>query len=984
MSFLVASAERISSNVPLNLGVSDASGAGGTGGSWTWDAADKVLTLNNVYLDITDEHAIEIPADSKIILTGENIISVTGNDVSGIYSEGSLAISGDGSLSITVNCSFGSGAVFIDSDTVSLLKINIEGALTVKAPNAAAGIFALECDVNISTDDNLTLSGSSYGIMSTRGIKLAAQGKIDIQVTDDVALSSVSHIYAYDDAELIGNVLALGNNSGITGKIESTDGGTVYLAGSIPSGHKLQITGNTVIAAGKTLNNDGTITLSEGYIITNHGTISGSGTITPPPIDHSAALIFVNGENIVNAPNKTINFENGSAVFNSETSTLTLTNAVINKSYQIHPLFPSGIYTNRDIKIVLVGNNEITAGEVGIVNDGKHIEFSGAGTLTTTGEYGGIYSEKGTIVMNALVTATHSGDDGIAILLTAETAAEESAPLTVSPALKVVEGSALKSCKSGGVSYYSYSTGELSFIPAEAPLNPYDVVGGAGKTVTFASTLKHVSEHPAKIPTSRTKNDISTINIAAGVTGGLKPYKFTAEGLPNGIKIDSQNGIIYGQSALPIPAGVAKITATDALGHSILIDVPYGYFVNVSASDTPRTTEGVIAANTSGNAGLAESDMTDILAFTPPPGATDFSFYIRSEKQLSSLALPSSSFDSLQEIDAALKILTDQATVKFNSLAVAAIDSAAGSVDVTFTVGKITSAIAESVLTAKQHEAITTKFIDPGIFSFAVSSSGVKMASLDSGKMSVSIPYNLSSSEAAGGLRLWYISSTGVLLETPFNFDIATNLIEFETDKLGVFVISYDGIDSWQNPYADVKAADWFYKNVWYVVTNELMNGTSPTTFEPDAFTTRAMLVTVLYRLEGSPAITDACPFEDVESDAWYTNAVIWAQKHEIVTGYDENTFGPNDYITREQMATILYRFVTKYKGIDAGEIAIPTKFVDITRTSNYAVPAMCWAVEKELLTGVTAQMLEPQSNATRAQMATVLQRFIQNILSNH
>ena len=178
-------------------------------------------------------------------------------------------------------------------------------------------------------------------------------------------------------------------------------------------------------------------------------------------------------------------------------------------------------------------------------------------------------------------------------------------------------------------------------------------------------------------------------------------------------------------------------------------------------------------------------------------------------------------------------------------------------------------------------------------------------------------------------------------------------------------------------PFDDVRRGDWFYDDVRYVYETGLMNGTANRIFAPSVSTTRAMIVTILWRLEGSPVVNFAMRFRDVVQNAWYSEAVRWAAANGIVTGYTEQTFGPNDNIAREQLAAILHRYA-KYKGLDvsAGEDTNILSFDDAQTISGYAVPAMQWACGAGLMQGSNRKLL-PAAQATRAQVAAMLHRFL-------
>ena len=176
--------------------------------------------------------------------------------------------------------------------------------------------------------------------------------------------------------------------------------------------------------------------------------------------------------------------------------------------------------------------------------------------------------------------------------------------------------------------------------------------------------------------------------------------------------------------------------------------------------------------------------------------------------------------------------------------------------------------------------------------------------------------------------------------------------------------------------FDDVSKGDWFYKDVEYVYNEGIMDGVSKREFAPNETLTRAMIVKILYRIEGEPAGHRSSDFNDVESGRWYTGAVAWAAEKEIVKGYGNGKFGPNDPVTREQLAAILYRY-TQYKGWSTTTASGNLDgFKDAASVSSYAVDAMNWAVDEGLLKGANNK-LSPKSNATRAQVAAIIHRYL-------
>ena len=181
----------------------------------------------------------------------------------------------------------------------------------------------------------------------------------------------------------------------------------------------------------------------------------------------------------------------------------------------------------------------------------------------------------------------------------------------------------------------------------------------------------------------------------------------------------------------------------------------------------------------------------------------------------------------------------------------------------------------------------------------------------------------------------------------------------------------------WKNPFTDVKENDWFYDSVKYAYENDLMKGISNTEFAPDSEVTRAMFVTVIYRMENEPQ-TGKCAFTDVESGSYYESAVAWANENGIVSGISEDCFAPNEPITREQMAAIIYRYAA-FKEYDI-TTSSNTSYTDNDNISDYAKDAVIWAAEKSVMTGNTDGSFAPKANTTRAQAASVFMRMVENL----
>lgn len=195
------------------------------------------------------------------------------------------------------------------------------------------------------------------------------------------------------------------------------------------------------------------------------------------------------------------------------------------------------------------------------------------------------------------------------------------------------------------------------------------------------------------------------------------------------------------------------------------------------------------------------------------------------------------------------------------------------------------------------------------------------------------------------------------------------------------YIPKTEPVDKWKNPYRDVRSTAWYYEDVAYVTRNDLMVGTGTMTFSPDGEMSRAMLVTVLYRMNGSPSVAGmTMPFQDVPGDAWYTDAVTWAYNCGVVSGMSPTTFAPMVSITREQMMTMFYGYAV-YMDYNTMAVADLSAFPDGGDVSSWAEAEMGWAVANTLISGVKESdgvYLRPQGTATRAEAAAILHRFDQ------
>jgi hypothetical protein len=243
------------------------------------------------------------------------------------------------------------------------------------------------------------------------------------------------------------------------------------------------------------------------------------------------------------------------------------------------------------------------------------------------------------------------------------------------------------------------------------------------------------------------------------------------------------------------------------------------------------------------------------------------------------------------------------------------------------------------------------------VFSLTVSS-GSNTISNFGGSVTVSLPYELKEGETADKVTVWYLANDGTMTEIPCTYDPATKLATFTVTHFSLYVVGVAGAKAkpWVNPFSDVSKSDWFYSAVEFANQNGLFAGTGAAKFSPNSPMTRAMLWTVLGRLNG----------QKLSGSGVFDAARIWAMGAGITDGAN-----PDGSITREQMVTILWRYAGSPKA--GGELS---KFSDAGSVASYAANAMAWTLENGIVAG-TNGALKPQDNATRAQVAAILQRFI-------
>jgi hypothetical protein len=264
------------------------------------------------------------------------------------------------------------------------------------------------------------------------------------------------------------------------------------------------------------------------------------------------------------------------------------------------------------------------------------------------------------------------------------------------------------------------------------------------------------------------------------------------------------------------------------------------------------------------------------------------------------------------------------------------------------------------------------------VVSLSITAGGKHITSFGNGTATVSLPYELKAGEKAADVTVWYLAEDGTMTEVPCTYDATTKLATFKVNHFSLYVVGTADTSKWTNPYSDVKESSWFYDAVRYVSANEMMRGTSDTTFKPGAKTTRGMIVTILWRMENESKAAKDVAFTDVKSGKYYHDAVAWASEKDIVGGYSADKFGPEDNITREQLAVILHNYAV-IKGYKTDAAADLSAFGDAGKAHSWSKDSLSWASGKGLIKGSENNLLDPLGSAERCQVAAILQRFVEN-----
>jgi hypothetical protein len=726
----------------------------------------------------------------------------------------------------------------------------------------------------------------------------------------------------------IGGIVFDGSAGTVYGTVELQNDLTISEGETLTIGDGASLT----VPSSKTLTNNGTVTTTEGGILTNNGTINNSGTLTgtisgnqPPKITTTS---LPNGE-VDTTYNQTL------GATDSETITWSLASG---------STMPAGLTLNSDGTIT---GTPTTAGQ-----------FTFTATATNSA---GSDSKEYELTINAPQNIPVNGVTLNPTLLSLFTGGSETLTATVEPSNATNKNVTWSSDKP------EVATVENGKVTAKAAGTATITVTTEGGEKTATCTVT-VTDKTYKISA-----DATALDFGNAYTGYAQPaaktVTITNDGnqdvtvtLPTSTNyiITAGTGFTNGSAAIE-PDGTATFTVQPKAGLAVGTCSE-----NITVTGTNNATLSITASFTVKQYSSGGGTPTK----TPSQQATD---KIESAKEGSTVEitlrtgqtkLDKEVFEELAGRDVTLEIsLTGGVTWSVNGQDIPTSAKLSDlDLGVTLDASTIPVSVVNTITGAVDTIQISLKH--DGEFGFT---------------MTLSAP--LGKTNAGYWANLYYYNEDSRALEFQSADKIASDgTAEFAFSHASDYaiVIDTDSHEPVELPFTDVPEGAWYEDAAAYVYKHGLMAGTSATTFAPEVTTSRAMIATILWRMAGSPVVNYAMNYTDVAQGQWYSEAVRWATSEGVVTGYGNGLFGTNDPITREQLATMLWRYAqTEGYDVSIGEDTNILSYTDVADLSEYAIPAMQWAVGAGIINGTgDGSTLTPQGQATRAQAATVLMRF--------
>ena len=652
------------------------------------------------------------------------------------------------------------------------------------------------------------------------------------------------------------------------------------------------------------------------------------------------------------------------------------------------------------------GTADISEGTITTSGDdsaGVHVADGGAADISggdISGRYGVYIDNNGTAdISGGTIAATNKG-----IYLYGGTAYLSGGTITVAATLigidiyngtAYISGGAIMaageyslgiSVNGGGTAYISggtiMATGDdslgiyVALGEADITVSPDLSITGAiygDDGINFVPFLIEIPG-PVSIPAGKT-GEVELVGVGTGIS--FEVDSATPAALGAGI---SGNTV----TLQPIASGSLVLTATKNLSNlrltiPVTVHTPSSSRGGGGGSGSPTTKVGNVSVPYYKRGSTAELDIKgSILDKILENSGKQATFNLSGISGITSVVAPASVFETLAEKGKGAEFRMPAGNVNISPAALASIAGQAAGDDVTISLGTVDP----SDLTPEQQEAVGSATV----YDLSILSGGRNISDFE-GSLTLTLPCTLKEGESAEGVSIWYMDDAGNLTSIPCTYDPITGTLSCTLTHLSYYVVGYKTSSeveapappAWENPFSDVQESHWFYEGVAFAVQNRLFTGTGSSTFSPDDNMTRGMLVTVLYRLAGEPGAGQSS-FSDVSRGIWYGEAVAWAWEQGIVKGYGSGKFRPDAPVTREQMAVILYNYAES-RGYDLSAAGDTAQFADRAKVSDWAVDAMEWAVGAGLITGKSQDILDPGGNASRAQVAEILMRFVERII---
>ena len=898
-----------------------------------------------------------------IELIGEN--TITG--YYGIYVNAEISADSNGTnatLTITsenngsLEVSGSNHGIFVKSGTGNA-SLNIKNVAVTSSTNGnyAAGVYVMSGasatdspNISLSVDGgSLTASGtgSNDGILFYVGQSQATGATTSLTVSENAIVDARNGgIKALKILETLPTPTPTGNNS--SGIVFDGKNGTVY--GTVELQNDLTIgAGETLtVPSGSSLNcngkltNDGTVTIENGGTltdadkVTNNGTINvkDGGSITGEPTGGSGT--------VVKAPTITTQPENQTVTV-GQTASFTVTATGENLSYQWQQRTNSGsdwtnISENATSSTYTISNTTTDMSGYQyrcVVSNSAGSVTSSAATLTVTQPVTGVTLDKNTLELftgnTATLTATVQPDNVSNKNVTWSSNNANVATVQDGTVTAVGAGEATITVTTADGNYTATCTVKVTdpvygMTTDTTALNFGSAYTGYAQPAAQTVTVKNTGNQQVTVTLPTSTNYI--------ITAGTNFDNGTAILAPN----DTATFTVQPKAGLSAGTYNETIEVTGTEGAAVTI--PASFTVKSRPSYNPPT---------------VSEETTEAIA-DAQPGET-----VTVDLSHGSTKLDKEVFETLAGKDITLVVdLGDGVSWTVNG---SDIPEDADFTDIDLNVTMNSDGIPVNVVNAITGEVGTVQITlaHNGDFGFT---------------MTLTAPLGKENAGYWANLYHFNEEASTMTFETaaPIGDDGSVSLSLSHASQYAIVIDDHNhGVVTL--PFTDVSDSDWFYDPVCFVYSQGLMTGTSENTFEPNTPLSRAMLVAVLHRLEGSPAAS-AGDFTDVADGDWYAQAVNWAASVGVVNGFDDGTFQPNTAITREQLAAILMNYA-QYKGQDVSARATLDTYNDATAISSWANDVMSWAVAEGLLTGVTNDQLQPQGNATRAQVAAILERFL-------